>query len=94
MKHCILVKWNDTVTDKATVESDAKKLFANALSLPEIKDIHFINNCVDKENRYDFLIIIEMEKESLPIWNECDVHKKWKALFGGFIESKAIFDFE
>ena len=94
MKHCILVKWNETVIDKTAVENDAKKLFDDALSLPEIEDIHFINNCVDKENRYDFLIIIEIKKEDLPIWNECDVHKKWKALFGGFIESKAIFDFE
>lgn len=94
MKHCILVKWNKAVTDKVTIESNAKKLFSNALLLPEIEDVKFINNCIDKENRYDFLIVIEIEKENLPIWNESAVHKKWKALFGSLIESKAIFDFE
>lgn len=94
MKHCILVKWNEKVSNKKALESDVRELFSKALSIPEISDINFIENCVDKSNRYDFLIMIDIKKEDLPIWNECDVHKEWKSSYGNFLESKAIFDFE
>ena len=44
MKHCILVKWNKAVTDKVTIESNAKKLFSNALLLPEMSVQRFFKS--------------------------------------------------
>lgn len=47
---------------------------------------------IDRPNRYDLLIALEMDVADLPTWDASDLHKQWKADFGSLIEKKAIFD--
>ena len=35
-----------------------------------------------------------MNKESLPLYDECECHKEWKEQYGKYIAKKAIFDYE
>ena len=89
-----MVKWNSTVTDKASVLSALRLLFSPAAEIPGVSGVRFIENCVDRPNRYDLAILIGMERSALPLWDACEVHKRWKSAYGDKIEAKAIFDFE
>ena len=51
-------------------------------------------NCVARDNRYDLMIVVEMEKAALPNWDASRIHHQWKEQFGGLLEKKAIFDYE
>jgi len=92
MKHCILVKFKD----KATLNrlDEIKAIFAECKTISGIYDLEYHTVCIDRENRYHLLIKIDMEKETLPIYDESLPHKKWKNDFGSLIEAKAIFDYE
>ena len=94
MKHCILVKWNSNVSDKKAILPEIESIFGKLLILKGIHDITIHQNVVDRSNRYDLMIVIEMEKEILPIYDESEPHHEWKEKFGKFVENKAIFDFE
>ena len=59
-----------------------------------IHDVISRENCVDRDNRYDFLICIEMDESILPIYDASAPHHEWKEKYGKFVENKAIFDFE
>ena len=88
MKHCIIAKFNDSVDDKAAMITRIDKLFAPA---PAMDGIH---GCIDRENRYDLAIIIDMDKAALPAWDASELHREWKSGFGSYLTSNAIFDFE
>ena len=92
MKHYILVKWNELVTDKVAIIEDAKKVFSKCLKVEGIRAIEFLPNIVDKPNRYDLLIRIDMDKESLEDYIHSEGHIEWKENYTKFIQSKAIFD--
>ena len=93
MKHCIIVKWNETVADKDALTEEIKKLFEPAPQFIEgVKYVDFLRNCIDRPNRYDLAIVIHMDREALPLWDASDIHKRWKSEYGGFVQSKAIFD--
>ena len=94
MKHCILVKWNALINDKKSVLPEIHSIFNKLLSFKEVKNVKFHENIIDRANRYDLLICIEMNKEFLSIYDESEPHKEWKEKFGKFVENKAIFDFE
>ena len=53
-----------------------------------------LRNCIDRENRYDLAIIIDMDKAALPAWDASELHREWKSGFGSYLAAKAIFDFE
>lgn len=94
MKHCILVKWNETVTDKAAIAEQAERVFAPVTGIPGVHGITLRKNIIDRPNRYDLLIEIDMEPEALNVYDDSAAHHAWKDGFGARIEKKAIFDFE
>ena len=94
MKHCILVKWNALVEDKKQIVGGVKTIFVKLLSINGIHDVKIHENVIDRANRYDLLICIEMDKEVLPVYDESEPHHEWKEKYGKFVENKAIFDFE
>lgn len=94
MKHCIIAKFNDSVDDKAAMITRIDKLFAPAPAMDGIHGCTVLRNCIDRENRYDLAIIIDMDKAALPAWDAPELHREWKSGFGSYLTSKAIFDFE
>ena len=94
MKHCIIVKWNSLVEDKHSLLPLIQSIFNKLLVYSEIKSIKLIENVVDRSNRYDLMICIEMPKDFLPTYDNSEAHREWKEKYGKFVENKAIFDFE
>ena len=93
MIHHIIVKWKEN-EDKNKLNEAAKKLFVNAGNIPYIEKIEIKENVIPRDNRYDLMIAVFMDKSALPIWDESELHLKWKEDFGNFIEKKCIFDCE
>ena len=96
MKHCILVKYNETVTAelKQNLPAEVQTLFDQLLNLEGISKVEVIRNVIDRSNRYDLLIRIEMTPETLPAYDESEPHKLWKKNYAQYLEKKAIFDYE
>ena len=94
MKHLILAKFNDRVTDKAALLEPIRALFSMAAEIPGIHGATVYPCCVQRDNRYDVLIVLDMEKEALPLYDTSEMHRAWKREYGDLLEKKAIFDFE
>ena len=94
MKHCILVKWNETVDDKIELVNDVRNLFLKLLTIEGIYDVKIYENVVNRPNRFDLMICIEMEKSVLTTYDDSEPHHEWKEKYGKFVENKAIFDYE
>lgn len=92
MLHNILVKWNEQVTDKAAIIPQIQAVYARTTDIPGVHSVAFRPNVIDRPNRYDLLIQLDLEMDALPAWDASEIHKRWKADFGGLIEKKAIFD--
>ncbi len=93
MLHNIIVKWNEGV-DKAQTLQKVTDLYSTATDIPGIKGVSIKPNIVDRSNRYDLMIALEMDIENLPTWDNSQLHKTWKEEFGSLIEKKCIFDYE
>lgn len=94
IKHHILVKWNSLVSDKKCILADIQSIFDKLLVYREISSIEYIENVIERPNRYDLMICIVMEKNFLPIYDSSESHHEWKEKYGKFVENKAIFDSE
>ena len=94
MKHCILVKWNKEVIDKHEFVKTVKSVFDKLLKIDGIHGVTYHQNCIDRANRYDLLISIDMDKAVLPVYDTSAPHLEWKEKYGKYVENKAIFDFE
>ena len=94
MKHCIIAKFNDTVGDKAAMTSQIEALFSSAPAMDGVHGCTVLRNCIDRENRYDLTIVIDMDKAALPAWDASELHREWKSRFSSYLAAKAIFDFE
>lgn len=94
MKHHIIIKYNALVTDKQAMQTEIEGFFAPATKIEGIHGISFYPNCIPVENRFDLMIVLEMEKEALQNWNTSALHVQWKEQYGRYILSKAIFDCE
>ena len=94
MKHDILVKYNAGVTkqQKAELIPEIQALFDNTTEIPGIHGVTLYPNVVDRENRYDLLIEIDMEREALEVYDQSRWHRQWKERYGHLLEKKAIFD--
>lgn len=92
MKHCILVKFNKDFDWKSEL-NNIKRIF-DSIDVLGVNNTEYIINCVERDNRYDLLIKIDMEKESLPLYDVCPNHHEWKDTYSAKIEKKAIFDYE
>ena len=94
LKHHIIVKYNAQVTDKEALQKDIAALFASAREIPGVSGARLFPNCIPLENRFDLMIVVEMEKDALENWNKSALHLQWKEEYGKYIQSKAIFDCE
>ena len=94
MKHCILVKWNKEVLHKHEFVKTVKSVFDKLLKIDGIYGVTYRENCIDRANRYDLLISIDMDKAVLPVYDTSAPHLEWKEKYGKYVENKAIFDFE
>lgn len=94
MKHMILVKFNDKVTDKNELLPEIRELFSPLTLIPGIYSVACRPNCVDRPNRWDLLIEIEMDRAAFDLYDKSEEHKSWKREYGDYLESKAIFDTE
>ena len=92
MKHCILVKFIKDYDSKAELPNI--KIIFDGIKIDGVKGVEYITNCVDRENRYDLLIKIDMKKEALDLYDKCPNHHEWKDTYSAFIDKKAIFDYE
>ena len=92
MKHCILVKfiksfdWQSELSKIATI--------FDSININGVHKTEYLVNCIDRENRYDLLIRIDMEKEALEKYDMSENHHIWKKSYSKYIEKKAIFDYE
>lgn len=91
MLHYILVKWNDGVNKQETAET-VRALYATATEIPGVHRVEIQENVTPRPNRYDLMILLHMDAESLPVWDESPLHQQWKQQFGSLIEKKCIFD--
>ena len=94
MKHHIIVKWNESISDKRGAAEEVRKLFAPSTDIDGIRSVRVIENCIDRPNRYDIMIVLDMDKDALTVWDGSEIHKTWKSERGEKIASKAIFDCE
>lgn len=94
MKHCIVAKFCPGVQDKKALTPEIAALFARAAEIPGVTGAKVIENCVDRENRYDLMIVVDMARDALPAWDASQVHNQWKKQYGPLLQSKAIFDCE
>ena len=94
MKHDILVKYKPEITKerKAELIPEIKALFDHTTEIPGIHGVTLYPNVVERENRYDLLIEIDMEREALEAYDHSSWHQQWKDQYGGLLEKKAIFD--
>ena len=96
MKHCILVKYNADIdaAKKEKLLSEIKEVFSGLSVIEGIHGVEVIPNVVDRSNCYDLLIRIDMEKETLPVYDDSEPHHIWKRDYACYLEKKAIFDYE
>ena len=94
MKHCIIVKFNPNISMKMenSFIDQIKQLFDDCLEIEGIYDVKVFRNCVNRDNRADIMIEIDMDKSALEEYDKSDAHLMWKAEYGRFIASKTIFD--
>lgn len=93
MKHYILAKFTPG-TDVQALMEPVRAIFAETLRIPGIHGLELKPSCSDRPNRYDLMIVLDMEPEALPAYDACEPHHRWKAKYGPITESKAIFDCE
>ena len=77
MKHCIIAKFNDTAGDKAAMTAQIEALLSSAPAMDGIHGHIVLRNCVDRDNRYDLAIVIDMDKAALPVWDASELHREW-----------------
>ena len=96
MKHCILVKYNADIdaAKKEKLLSEIKEVFSGLSAIEGIHGVEVIPNVVDRPNRYDLPIRIDMEKETLPVYDDSEPHHIWKRDYACYLEKKAIFDYD
>lgn len=94
MLHHILVKYNDQVTDRAALIPEIRALFQETLAIPGVHSVDVRPNVVNRPNRYDLMIVIDMAPSALPAYDDSEPHRRWKAKYGHLLAQKAIFDCE
>ena len=93
MKHYIIAKLNEGI-DKNELIAPVTAIFEDTLQIPGIYHVKVKPCCIDRPNRYDLMIEIEMDKDALPADDASAPHKKWKEIYGGMLSAKTIFDSE
>ena len=91
MKHYIIVKFKKEFDYESRI-GDIKAIFDETLGIDGISAVDIRKSNSERENRYDLMIVIDMSKNALPLYDVSAPHLLWKEKYGGYIEKKAIFD--
>lgn len=94
MKHHIIVKYTEEVADKSALLEQIRALYADAAQIPGVHGVSLLENCIARENRYDLMIVLDMDRDALANWDSSEIHLAWKRDFGHLVAKKAIFDCE
>ena len=92
MQHYIIVKYTQDVYSKAEMLQSIRALFLDAARIPGVRGAQVFPNCIQRENRYDLMIVVDMEKDALQNWDDSALHHAWKERYGQYIAQKTIFD--
>lgn len=92
MKHYIIVKLQPDLENAEEILEATRKAYASAVQIPGILKTKVHLNCVDRENRSDFMIEMEMVPGALANWDASPIHKQWKEQFSTYFASKAVID--
>ncbi len=91
MKHYIICKF----FDKSILDTELQQIeniFNECLNIEGINSVEVKRNVIDRPNRFDLMIKIDMKKEALEVYDSCNAHHKWKELYSDKLLSKTIFD--
>ena len=91
MKHYIIVKFVEGTDVKALV-GPVKAIYDETLSIPGVHSVEFKLSNSDRVNRYDLMIVMDMDKDALPAYDVSAPHLRWKTEYGDRVAKKAIFD--
>jgi len=94
MKHFIIAKFKPEVADKTSLMAPIRQMFSVAGEIPGVHGAEVYPCCVDRPNRYDVMIVLDMDKDALPVYDASEMHHAWKEQYGDLLEKKAIFDCE
>jgi len=95
MKHCILAKYRAEVYPRREVLLPRiREIFAPLTDLPGIHGVRVYPNCVARDNRYDVLIVLDMERDALPLYDGSAPHHLWKEEFGPLLAQKGLGEVE
>lgn len=92
MKHHIIVKYNQKAGEREGLLQDIMAHFERVKEIEGVSAVSVCTSVIDRPNRYDLMIVIDMSKESLPLFDASEVHQLWKENYAEYIEQKAIFD--
>ena len=68
MKHCIIAKYTPQAYERRTeLLPRIREIFAVAGEIPGVRGAEVYPNCVARENRYDVMIVLEMDRDALPL---------------------------
>ncbi|MBO7520501.1 MAG: hypothetical protein J6T73_06965 [Clostridia bacterium] len=91
MKHYIIVKFKQGFDYNSSI-ADITAIFKKTLEIEGVNSVLVKPSNSERENRYDLMIEMDMEKEALPLYDVSSPHVFWKEKYGGYIDKKAIFD--
>ena len=91
MKHHIIVKFTEG-TDVRELLEPVRCIFNETLTIPGVHGVDLKVSNSDRENRYDLMIIMDMDREALPVYDASEPHIRWKKEYNNRIAKKAILD--
>ena len=91
MKHHIIVKFTEG-TDVQALAAPVRAIFDETLCIPGVHGVDVKLSNSDRANRYDLMIVMDMDKEALPAYDTSKPHLQWKTEYADRIAKKAIFD--
>lgn len=95
MQHYVIFKFNESVKDKnALADKIGNLLKGMAGTVPGVHSVTPHKNCIDMSDRYDMMIIVDMDKDALGAYSNSPIHDNWINNYTQYLESKVIMDYE
>ena len=92
MKHYIIVKFKPEVRLLDHL-ADIEAIFRKTAEIPGVHGVSLYPGVnLERGNRYDLMIEMDMEAQSLPVYDASAAHHEWKDKYGALIDKKCIFD--
>lgn len=93
MKHYIIAKYTaEGYAKREELLGRIREIFSAATEIAGVHGAQVLPSCVERDNRFDVMIVLDMDREALPLYDASKMHRRWKEEFGSLLEKKAIFD--